>query len=157
MYIKANGRYRKASVNEVLEQASVYVQKRQSMVGTAIKSPRDTEDFLRQAIGNLQREKFSVMFLDNRHRVLAFETMFEGTVDGTSVYPREVVKRALELNAAALILAHNHPSGVSEPSGADERITKRLKSALELVDVRVLDHLVVTGTTCVSLASRGLM
>ena len=157
MYVKVNGEYRKASVNEVLEQASAYVQERFSLVGTTIKSPADTETFLKKALGNLEREKFSVIFLDNRHRVLAFETMFEGTVDGTSVYPREVVKRALELNTAAIILAHNHPSGVAEPSQADERITKRLKSALELVDIRVLDHIVVGGDTHVSLAKRGIL
>ena len=157
MYIKTGNKYRKASVNEVLEQASAYVQEHQSMVGTVIKSPADTEKFLKDALGNLQKEKFSIMFLDNRHRVLAFETMFEGTIDGTSVYPREVVKRSLELNAAAVIFSHNHPSGVAEPSQADERITKRLKEALDLVDVRVLDHIVVGGSNHTSLASRGML
>lgn len=96
------------------------------------------------------------MFLDNRHRVITFEEMFRGTIDGASVYPREVVKAALQHNAAAVIFAHNHPSGVAEPSQADQAITKRLIEALLLVDVRVLDHLVV-GEQVVSFAERGLI
>jgi DNA repair protein RadC len=126
-------------------------------MGQTIRSPAETEDFLRSAIGNLQSERFCAIFLDSRHRVIAFEVLFSGTIDGTSVYPREVVKRALELNAAALILAHNHPSGASEPSQADERITMRLKAALELIDVRVLDHIIVGSNQSTSLASRGLL
>ena len=94
--------------------------------------------------------------LGGGHRVIAFEELFRGTIDGTSVYPREVVKEALSANAAAVILAHNHPSGVAEPSQADERITRRLKAALELVDIRLLDHLVIGDGEAVSLASRGL-
>jgi DNA repair protein RadC len=100
---------------------------------------------------------FCCLFLDNRHHVLSFEEMFRGTIDGTSVYPREVVKTALSINAAAVILAHNHPSGVAEPSQADERITRRIKSALELVDIRLLDHLIIGNGTSTSLASRGLL
>ena len=95
--------------------------------------------------------------MDNRHRVIEFAQLFRGTVDGTSVYPREVVKEALKHNAAAIILAHNHPSGVAEPSQADERITKRLKAALELVDIRVLDHVIVGRNSTTSFASRGLL
>jgi len=98
-----------------------------------------------------------VLFLDNQHRLLKHEEMFRGTLTHTSVYPREVARRALELNSAAVILAHNHPSGAAEPSRADEFLTQSLKSALQLVDVRVLDHLVVGRGTVVSFAERGLL
>jgi DNA repair protein RadC len=126
-------------------------------VGVAIKSPADTEAFLLSKMRHLGHELFCCLFLDNRHRVLRFDEMFRGTIDGTSVYPREVVKEALAVNAAAVILAHNHPSGVAEPSQADERITRRLKSALELVDIRLLDHLIIGDGRATSLANRGLV
>jgi DNA repair protein RadC len=100
---------------------------------------------------------FTCLFLDNRHRVIECEELFRGTIDGASVHPREVVKRALQLNAAALILAHNHPSGVAEPSQADQQLTRRLREALGLVDIRVLDHLVVGDGEAVSFAERGLL
>ena len=125
--------------------------------GEAIRSPADTEGYLRARLRHLGHEVFCCLFLDNRHRVLRFDEMFRGTIDGTSVYPREVVKEALAINAAAVILAHNHPSGVAEPSQADERITKRLKSALELVDIRLLDHLIIGDGCATSLASRGML
>ena len=125
--------------------------------GESIKSPRDTESFLKARMQHLDHELFCCLYLDNRHRVLRFDELFRGTIDGTSVYPREVVKEALSVNAAAVILAHNHPSGVAEPSQADERITRRLKSALELVDIRLLDHLIVGEGAATSLASRGLL
>ena len=101
-------------------------------------------------------ELFAVLWLDNRHRVIAFEELFRGTIDGASVHPREVVRAAIDHNAAACIFAHNHPSGVEEPSQADLRITNRLKDALDLVDVRVLDHMIVGDTMC-SFAERGLL
>ncbi len=126
-------------------------------IGTAIKSPADTETFLLARLRDRQYEVFCCIFLDNRHRVILFEEMFRGTIDGTSVYPREVVKAALQVNAAAVILAHNHPSGIAEPSHADERITKRVKTALNLVDIRLLDHLVIGDGVSVSLASMGLL
>lgn len=125
--------------------------------GTVIRSPADTEAFLKARMRHLDHELFCCLYLDNRHRVLRFDELFRGTIDGTSVYPREVVKEALAVNAAALILAHNHPSGVAEPSQADERITRRLKSALELVDIRLLDHLIIGDGAATSLASRGLV
>ena len=125
--------------------------------GDKIRSPADTEAFLQARIRHLGHEVFCCLFLDNRHRVLRFDEMFRGTIDGTSVYPREVVKEALAINAAAVILAHNHPSGVAEPSQADERITRRLKSALALVDIRLLDHLVIGDGQATSMASRGLL
>jgi len=120
-------------------------------------SPEDTRRFLRLKLAEREAEVFCVMFLTNRHKVIAFEEMFFGTIDGATVHPREVVKQALRLNAAAVILAHNHPSGVSEPSRADEAITRRLRDALALVDVRVLDHLIVGGSEITSLAERGLL
>ena len=126
-------------------------------VGDPIRSPADTEAFLRARLRDLPHELFCCLYLDNRHRVIEFVELFRGTIDGTSVYPREVVKEALHLNAAAVILAHNHPSGVAEPSQADERITRRLKAALDLVDIRLLDHLIVGDDCCTSLASRGLV
>jgi DNA repair protein RadC len=125
--------------------------------GESIRSPGDTEAFLQAHMRHLGHEIFCCIFLDNRHRVLCFDTLFRGTIDGTSVYPREVVKEALAVNAAAIILAHNHPSGVAEPSQADERITRRLKSALDLVDIRLLDHLIIGDGRATSLASRGLL
>lgn len=125
--------------------------------GRAIRSPADTENYLKLRLGEEPAERFGCVFLDNRHRVLGLKDLFHGTIDGTSVYPRVVVQKALEINAAAVILFHNHPSGVAEPSQADERITRRLQSALELIDVRVLDHIIVTCGNCTSLAARGLL
>jgi DNA repair protein RadC len=126
-------------------------------IGEAIRSPADTETFLLARLRDRPHEVFCCLYLDNRHRVLRFEELFRGTIDGTSVYPREVVKQALAVNAAAIILAHNHPSGVAEPSQADERITRRIKSALELVDIRLLDHLIIGDGISTSLASRGML
>ena len=126
-------------------------------MGQPIRSPADTEAFLRARLRDLPHELFCGLYLDSRHRVVRFVELFRGTIDGTSVYPREVVKEALAANAAAVILAHNHPSGVAEPSQADERITRRLKAALDLVDIRLLDHLIVGDGVTTSLASRGLL
>lgn len=123
----------------------------------ALCSPDDTRDYLTARLRDLPYECFSCLLLDTRHRVLRFEEMFRGTIDGASVYPREVVKTALAHNAAAVILAHNHPSGVAEPSQADIQLTRRLKDALGLVDVRVLDHMVIGDGAIVSLAERGLL
>ncbi len=125
--------------------------------GKHIGSPRDSTNFLLARLRDRPHEVFCCMFLDNRHRVLAFDELFRGTIDNTAVYPREVVKQALQRNAAAVIIAHNHPSGVAEPSEADQLITRRIRDALDLVDVRLLDHFIVGDGTCVSLASRGLI
>ena len=125
--------------------------------GRTLKSPDDTQAYLRLRLADLKAELFGCLFLDTRHRLLELRELFHGTVDGTSVYPRVVVQQALEVNAAAVILFHNHPSGVAEPSQADEMITRRLKSALELIDVRVLDHFIVAGGDSVSMAARGLV
>ena len=125
--------------------------------GAVPRCPQAVKDYLRLQIGVLEHEVFCVVFLDAQHRLIAVQEMFRGTVTQTSVYPREVVKESLALNAAAVILAHNHPSGAAEPSRADEFLTQTLKSALALVDVRVLDHLVVAGADTVSMAERGLV
>ena len=120
-------------------------------------APQRVKDYVALQLGNREHEVFAVLFLDQQHRLLALEALFRGTLAQTSVYPREVVRRALALNAGAVILTHNHPSGVAEPSRADEALTQALRSALALVDVRVLDHLVVGRGQVVSLAERGLM
>lgn len=125
--------------------------------GRPFRSPSDTQAYLRLKLADVHTERFGCLFLDNRHRILGMRELFQGTIDGTSVYPRVVVQQALEVNAAAVILYHNHPSGVAEPSQADERITRRLKAALELVDIRLLDHFVVATGDAVSLAARGLL
>lgn len=122
-----------------------------------LSSPASVRDFLRMTLAGRDYEVFMVLFLDAQHRVIAPEEMFRGTLTQTSVYPREVVKRSLVNNAAAVIFAHNHPSGVAEPSHADELLTRSLKEALALVDVRVLDHFVVAGNSVMSFAERGLL
>ena len=120
-------------------------------------SPNAVRDYLRLRLGDKPHEVFAVVFLNAQHRVIATEEMFRGTLTQTSVYPREVVIEALRRNAAAVVICHNHPSGSPDPSRADEHLTQSLKSALALVDVRVLDHLIVTRTATVSFAERGLM
>jgi DNA repair protein RadC len=120
-------------------------------------APQRVKDFLKMQLGQLQHEVFAVMFLDAQHRLVKLDEMFRGTLTQTSVYPREVVKRALHLHAAAVVLAHNHPSGVAEPSRADEFLTQSLKSALQLIDVQVLDHMIVGRSEVVSFAERGLL
>ena len=125
--------------------------------GYSVADPGDARCYVRARLGRYERGVFACVFLDNQHRLLAYEELFFGTIDGAAVHPREVVRRALGLNAAAVILAHNHPSGVAEPSQADRRITVRLQQALGLVDVRVLDHLIVGDAEIVSLAERGLL
>jgi len=123
--------------------------------GDALNSPRAVRDYLRLSLQGRPYEVFMALFLDAQHRVVAMEELFRGTLTQTSVYPREVVKRALHHNAAALILAHNHPSGVAEPSQSDRLLTDALKQALSLIDVRVLDHFIVAGAACLSFAEKG--
>ncbi|MFM2330588.1 MAG: hypothetical protein RLZZ26_95 [Candidatus Parcubacteria bacterium] len=125
--------------------------------GPALDSPGATGRFLLVHYANKEREVFMCLFLDNRHRLISADEMFMGTIDGASVHPREVVKRALQLNAAAVILAHNHPSGVCDPSQADQLITTRLREALALVDIRCLDHMIVAGGAVISFAEKGLL
>jgi len=125
--------------------------------GEAIESPAHTVRYLSARLRDYPYEVFAALFLDNRHRVIRFEELFRGTIDGASVHPREVVRKAMLHNAAAVIFSHNHPSGVAEPSQADRRITERLREALALVDIRVLDHIVIGDGEHCSLAERGLI
>lgn len=129
----------------------------QLIAGTGLRNPSDSGDYLRARLRHLPYEVFACLYLDNRHRVLAFEELFRGTVDGASVHPREVVRACLKHNASAVILAHNHPSGVAEPSSADRAITRALRDALQLVDVRVLDHLIIGNDEPVSMAALGML
>jgi DNA repair protein RadC len=125
--------------------------------GPVLSSPRATREFLSARLRDLEHEVFCCLYIDKRHRLIQFEELFRGTIDGASVHPREIVKLALKRNAAAVIVAHNHPSGVAEPSQADQLITLRVKEALALVDIRLLDHIIVGDGTVVSLAERGLL
>lgn len=148
------GRAKYAQLQAVLEMGRRHLAEPMTR-GEAFTSPASTRAFLAARLRDRRSEVFCCLFLDTRHRMIAFEEMFQGTVDGASVHPREVVRRAMDHNAAALILAHNHPSGVSEPSRADRAITRRLRDALALVDVRVLDHFVVGDGEAASFAERG--
>jgi len=125
--------------------------------GPCLASPKATREFLRAKLRDLEHEVFCCLYLDKRHRLMHFEELFRGTIDGASVHPREIVKLALKRNCAAVIVAHNHPSGIAEPSQADELITQRVKEALALVDIRLLDHIIVGDAASVSLAERGLV
>ncbi len=157
LYVREPGsrRYRRAQEPEVLSSASDILGQR--VIGQPLTDPALARDFLRARLAGREHEIFGVLFLDQRHRVLAFEELFRGTLNGTAVYPREVVKRSLAHNAAAVIFTHNHPSGNPEPSTADEVLTQRLKDALSLVDIRVLDHLVVGREGVISFSERGLL
>jgi len=145
-----------AQLQAVLEIARRHLQE-QLHREDALENPEATRHYLTSRLRHLGHEVFACLFLDNRHRVIAFEELFRGTIDGASVHPREVVKRTLHHNAAAVILAHNHPSGVAEPSRADIQLTRRLTEALALVDIRVLDHLVIGDSGGTSFAERGLL
>lgn len=123
----------------------------------ALTNPRDTCDYLQAQLSSYQHEVFACLFLDTKHRIICFEKLFNGTIDGASVYPREVAKKALKHNAAAVIFAHNHPSGIAEPSQADRQITLKLKDSLALLDIRVLDHIVVGDNYTISFVERGLL
>jgi len=123
--------------------------------GRALTSPKDVFSHLQALLADYEHEVFALLLLDSRHRVIAFQELFRGTLDGANVYPREIVKAALEHNAAAMVLVHNHPSGNPEPSQADRTLTHRVKEALDLVGVRTLDHIVVGREGCVSLAEQG--
>ena len=125
--------------------------------GKPLTNPEDTENYLRLRFAEYKREVFGMLFLDNQHCVLRFETLFYGTIDGASIYPRVIVQRALELNAAALIATHNHPSGIVEPSTNDRKITDKIKQAVELVDIRFLDHIIVSAQGTYSFATHGLL
>jgi DNA repair protein RadC len=142
--------------SEILD-AAFRILARRMAKGSVLTSPKDTQRYLTLRFAELEHEVFAVVYLTKRHRVIACEELFRGTIDGASVHPRIVVKNSLRHNAAAVIVAHNHPSGIAEPSHADEIITQRLKAALELVDIRLLDHIVTAGDSAVSFAERGLL
>ncbi len=150
------GDYRPANPDEILSAAKEVISHRFRR-GACITSPFVSFELFRQKLLLRQQEVFAALFLDNKHRVIIYEELFFGTIDSASVHPRIVAQRALQHNAAAVIVAHNHPSGVAEPSRADESITLRLKDALTLVEVRLLDHIVVGDDKCVSLAERGVI
>ena len=152
----AQGRYLLATADQILEAARQAIEHKMQR-GASFTSPAAVKEYLCAKLAGFEHEVFAVLFLDAQHHLLRFDEMFRGTLTQTSVYPREVVRRALALNAGAVILAHNHPSGVAEPSRADEFLTQTLKSALALVDVRVLDHFVVGKGQIVSFAERGLL
>ncbi len=153
---EANGGYRAASSDEVLQRAK-YLMSHRVRRGVQLQSPEMVRDFLRLQIGALAHEVFAVLYLDAQHRLIAYKELFRGTLTQTSVYPREVIKEALVLNAAAAILAHNHPSGDAKPSAADDKLTENLATALRVVEVTVLDHQIITGDVIFSYAERGLL
>lgn len=149
--------YKYTSKKAVIEAAIQFVEEQSKrFTKHSLSSPEAVKRYSKLQLHELEHEVFMVIFLDNQNRLIQSETMFRGTIDSASVYPREVVKAALKHNAAAVIFAHNHPSGIPEPSRSDITITQRLKEALSLVDIRVLDHIVV-GDTCISFAERGLI
>ncbi|CUJ73740.1 MULTISPECIES: RadC family protein [Pseudomonadota] len=152
----AQGRYLLATAEQILEAARQAIERKMQR-GTSFTSPAAVKEYLRAKLAGFEHEVFAVLFMDTQHRLIEYAEMFRGTIDGASVYPRERVKEALRLNAAAVIVSHNHPSGNPEPSGADRALTQRLKEALGLVDVRVLDHVIVAGTDTTSFAERGLI
>src|SRR4051794_20082498 len=154
--IKGLGAAKSAQLSAALELARRTLQEKLS-AGASLTSPAAVRDYLRLAIGSREYEVFVCLWLDAQHRVISFQEPFRGTLTQTSVYPREIVKAALAANAAAVIFAHNHPSGAAQPSQADELLTRNLKEALALVDVKVLDHFIVAGSQSLSFAERGLL
>ena len=152
----AHGRYLPASADDILEAARQVIDRKMRR-GAEFTSPAAVKEYLRAKLAGFEHEVFAVLFLDTQHRLIEYAEMFRGTIDSASVYPRELVKEALRLNAAAVIVSHNHPSGNPEPSRADEVLTQRLKEALALVDVRTLDHIMVAGGSTISFAERGLI
>jgi len=156
LYVREASDYRLATPEETLAAARRTLSHRFRR-GCALDSPGLVREFLKITLGTMEHEVFGLILVDNRHRLLAWVELLRGTIDGASVHPREVVKEALKHNAAAVILAHNHPSGIADPSDADRSITLKLAKALALVEVRLLDHLIVGGATVVSMAERGLV
>lgn len=157
LMIQTGNTYRVATAAEIADVHGQNIREQVNKVRPALDSPAASRNFLIEMLGGRNYEVFVTVFVDNRHRVIEVVELFRGTIDGASVHPREVVKAALWQGAAAVIFAHNHPSGVAEPSQADELITQRLKEALALIDVRVLDHLVIGLNRVTSFAERGLI
>ena len=144
-----------ASAQQTIREALTLLERQLREPGASFTSSHAVRDWLRLQLASLEREEFTALFLDNQHRLIAHETLFTGTISHTQVHPREVVKAGLKHNAAAIIVAHCHPSGHAEPSNADRQVTTRIQQALELVDIRLLDHLVVGGMEITSFAERG--
>jgi DNA repair protein RadC len=156
LYVRDGSGYREATPLEIISCAQGLIARRYRAGAPVLDAPARTREYLRLHYGALDHEVFGCLYLNGRHRLIAVERLFRGTVDGASVHPREVVKAAIHHGATACILYHNHPSGVAEPSHADELITQRLREALALIDVRVLDHLII-GERIYSFAERGLI
>lgn len=154
---RPNGRYRPVTTDELLAEAASARLKLFTPDRRPFSSPADVGPFLREQLSHLPHELFVCLFLDTRHRLIQYEELFRGTIDGATVYPREVLKRALHWNSSAVVLGHNHPSGVAEPSEADRSITLKLAKALSLVEIRLIDHIVVGFESHVSFAERGLI
>ena len=157
LYVRDGAEYREASAGDVFERAQALMAQRFRAGAPVLESPQKTREFLRLRFGPLEHEVFAVMFLTTRHRLIEYVELFRGTIDAASVHPREVVKEALARNAAAVICCHGHPSGDATPSAADELITQRLRDALTLIEVRLIDHLVVGGETVRSMRELGLL
>ena len=155
LYVQDRGRrYRPATEGQIVEAARQLVDKRMQR-GTSFRDPNVARTYFRDKLAGMEREVFAAVFLDSRHQLIEFTELFHGTIDGAEVHPREVVRQAIRCNAAAAIVAHNHPSGSVEPSAADRVVTARLKQALCLVDVRLLDHIIVGGSQTLAMAERG--
>ncbi len=157
LYIKTDsGQFHQAREDDVIAEAA-YIYDCHFVRGTQLETLDKTRDYIKPKLASLEHEVFVCLFLDNQHRLISYDEMSRGTLDGASVYPREILKTALQHNAAAIIFAHNHPSGLSQPSEADKKITTKLKNALALVDIRVLDHFIVGEGKPYSFAENGLI
>ena len=155
LYVRGRTRrYQVANADDIVEAARAVVDHRMQR-GDTFSKPADTRAFFQAKLGGLEREVFAAAYLDTHHRLIEYQELFHGTIDGAEVHPREVVRHGLRCNAAAVLVAHNHPSGTVEPSAADRAVTARLKQALALVDLRLLDHIVVGGNQTASMAERG--
>lgn len=150
------GRYLMATADQILEAARQVIDQKIRR-GASFTSPSEVKDYLKAKLSGYEREVFAVMLMDSKHCLIEYVELFQGTIDQAAVYPREVVKLAMQHNAATMIISHNHPSGNPDPSRVDEMLTKRLQDALALVDVRVLDHIIVAGNDTASFAERGLI
>jgi DNA repair protein RadC len=149
--------YNFESKDEVIAAAIRFVEERATYTSATLHCARETKDLFRLRIGDREREIFCVLYLNSQHKLIEVDELFKGTIDGAAVYPREIAKAALAHNAAAVILGHNHPSGITEPSSADRRITERITSSLGLLDIRVLDHVIVSTSESFSFAEEGLL
>ena len=157
LYVReSDSSYRVASSDEIVDNAKSIIKKKLMRVGKAA-SPNEAKEFLMMQLGDLEHEVFACLFLDNRHQILAFEELFNGTINSSAVYPREVMKRVLHHNAVAVIFAHNHPSGYTTPSTSYINVTKVLVDALKLIDVSVLDHIIVGKGECSSMCEMSLI